>query len=52
MTQASASWLSKIRVANDTVAADIFIYVDDVRIMGPTEEECWAAMRQEAAQAE
>ena len=45
----SISWVSKIRVEDNTVAADIFIYVDDAQITGPTEEECWAATRQAAS---
>jgi hypothetical protein len=45
----SISWVSKIRVVDNTVAADIFIYVNDARITGPTEEECWAATRQAAS---
>lgn len=43
------SWVSKIRVKDNSLAADIFIYVDDARITGSTEEECWAATRQAAS---
>jgi hypothetical protein len=39
----------KIRLTDGKIAADLFVYVDDARITGPTEEECWAATRQAAS---
>lgn len=30
---------------NNIIACDFFIYVDDVRITGPTEEAVWEAIR-------
>ena len=42
-------WVSKIRLTDGKIAADLFVYVDDARIRGPTEEECWAATRQTAS---
>ena len=42
-------WVSKIRLSDGKIAADLFVYVDDARITGPTEEECWAATRQAAS---
>ena len=37
-------WIAKMR-SDDTIACDFFIYVDDVRITGPTEESVWKAIR-------
>jgi hypothetical protein len=42
-------WVSKIRLTDGKIAADLFVYVDDARITGPSEEECWAATRQTAS---
>jgi hypothetical protein len=42
-------WVSKIRLKDGKIAADLFVYVDDARITGPSEEECWAATRQAAS---
>jgi hypothetical protein len=42
-------WVSKIRVADGKIAPDIFIYVDDARVTGPSEEDCWKATRQAAS---
>jgi hypothetical protein len=40
-------WLSKIRLTDGTIAAGLFVYVDDVRITGATtKDDCWAARRQ------
>lgn len=38
----SKSWIAKIR-EDDTVAADIFIYVDDIRTCAPSEADAWKA---------
>ena len=40
----SLPWLSKMR-SDNIIACDFFIYVDDVRITGPTEESVWEAIR-------
>jgi hypothetical protein len=48
-TGTSVLWVPKIGVADNTAAADIFIYVNAARITGPAEEECWAATRQVAS---
>jgi hypothetical protein len=42
-------WVSKIRLGDNNIACDIVIYVDDLRVTGPTKEECWHA-GQRAAQ--
>jgi hypothetical protein len=44
----SLPWVSKVQALDpktdkEVIACDVFIYVDDVRITGPTETECWAA---------
>jgi hypothetical protein len=39
-------WASKIRLPNATIAADLFVYLDDARITGATKDDCWAATRQ------
>ena len=41
----SKSWIAKIR-KDGVVAADVFIYVDDVRTSAPSEEEAWTASQQ------
>ena len=38
-------WVSKIRLEDGKIAADLFIYVDDVRVTGNTARECDAATR-------
>jgi hypothetical protein len=38
-------WVFKTH-SEGMLACDLFIYVDDSRTTGPTEEECWAASRQ------
>ena len=35
-------WVSKVR-EDETLAADLFIYIDDLRPTGPTEDETWRA---------
>jgi hypothetical protein len=44
----SLPWVSKVRanpngLDHEVIASDVFIYVDDVRITGPTELDCWSA---------
>ena len=36
-------WVSKVRMCDSLIACDVFIYVDDLRITGMTEEEAWRA---------
>jgi len=43
--QPSLPWLYKFRSADQRLACDFFVYVDDVRSTGSTYEECWAATR-------
>ena len=33
-------WVSNIRLGDGRIAADLFIYVDDVRLTGSSSEEC------------
>eukprot|EP00980_Cylindrotheca_fusiformis_P019180 scaffold6510_cov122-Cylindrotheca_fusiformis.AAC.2 len=42
-------WVSKIRIDDGEIACDLFIYVDDGQVTGPTEDECWKATRQAAS---
>jgi hypothetical protein len=35
-------WVSKVR-ADGSLAADVHVYVDDLRVTGQTEAECWRA---------
>jgi hypothetical protein len=42
-------WVSKIPLTDGKIAADLFVYVNDTRIRGPSEEECWAATIQAAS---
>jgi len=42
-------WVSKIRIEDGSIACDLFIYVDDGRVTGPTEADCWQATRQAAS---
>lgn len=41
----SKAWIAKVR-EDGTVAADVFIYVDDVRSSASSEEEAWKAAQQ------
>jgi hypothetical protein len=36
----SLHWVSKVRLNDGKIAADLFIYVDDVRVTGNTAKEC------------
>jgi hypothetical protein len=42
-------WVSKIRLGDNNIACDLVIFVDDLRVSGPTSGECWKA-GQRAAQ--
>jgi hypothetical protein len=41
----SKPWVSKIRSADGKIAADLFIFVDDLRPTGPSRSEAWGAAR-------
>jgi hypothetical protein len=45
----SLPWVSKIRLSDASLACDLIIYVDDVRTMGNTFDECKAASRRAAS---
>ena len=45
----SLPWVSKIRLDDGRIAADLFIYVDDVRLTGSSSDECREAGRQAAS---
>ena len=40
----SLPWISKLR-PDGTLASKFYIYVDDVRVTGPSEEDIWRALR-------
>ena len=40
----SVPWLAKVR-SDGCLASEFYIYVDDVRITGPSEDEIWKAIR-------
>jgi hypothetical protein len=42
-------WVSKVRLGDNNIACDLVIFVDDLRVTGPTSDECWHA-GQRAAQ--
>jgi hypothetical protein len=42
-------WVSKVRLDDGKIAADLFIYVDDVRVTGNTAKKCDAAVRRAAS---
>jgi len=39
----------KIWLSDGKVACDVFIYVDDLRTVGPSEDECWQVSRRVAS---
>jgi hypothetical protein len=41
-------WVSKRRTSNGPLACDLFIYVDDCRTLGPSEQDCWLASQRVA----
>lgn len=45
----SKAWVAKIRYDDGKTACDVFIYVDDVRTVGPMEPECWQVWRMVAS---
>jgi hypothetical protein len=45
----SLPWVSKVRLDDGRIAADLFIYVDDVRLTGSSSEECRQAGRRAAS---
>jgi len=42
-------WVAKYRSSDGKIACDMLIYIDDLRLTGPTAEECWAASRRAAS---
>jgi hypothetical protein len=42
-------WVSKVRLEDGKIAADLFIYVDDVRLTGSSSKECREAGRRAAS---
>jgi hypothetical protein len=42
-------WVAKYRTDDGRIAADIFIFVDDLRPTGPTREDAWLAARKAAS---
>jgi hypothetical protein len=45
----SLPWVSKVRLSDGRIAADLFIYVDDVRLTGSSSKECRQAGRRAAS---
>jgi hypothetical protein len=45
----SKPWIYKVRSEDGRIAADIFIFVDDLRPTGPTRKDAWLAARQAAS---
>jgi hypothetical protein len=43
------AWVFKVRQSDGMVASDLFIYVDDARVIGNSEDDCWLATRQTAS---
>ena len=33
--------VSKIHLDDNNIACDVFVFVDDLRMTGPTKKECW-----------
>ena len=42
-------WVSKIRFGDQCIACDVVIFVDDLRVTGPTQKEAWQAAQRAAA---
>jgi hypothetical protein len=42
-------WVSKIRLGDKCIACDVVIFVDDLRVTGPTKNEAWQAAQRAAA---
>jgi hypothetical protein len=42
-------WVSKIRLGDKCIACDVVIFVDDLRVTGPTKNEAWQASQRAAA---
>jgi hypothetical protein len=45
----SRPWVAKYRKDNCPIAADLFIFVDDLRPTGPTREDAWQAAQKAAS---
>jgi hypothetical protein len=41
----SKPWVSKLRLEDERIAADLFIFVDALRPTGPSRKDCWLAAR-------
>jgi hypothetical protein len=41
-------WVSKIRMGDKCIACDVVIFVDDLRVTGPTKAEAWQAAQRAA----
>jgi hypothetical protein len=41
-------WVSKIRLGDNSITCDLVIFVDDLRVTGPTSQECWKAGQRSA----
>ena len=41
-------WVSKIRLGDQCIACDVVIFVDDLRVSGPTKNEAWQASQRAA----
>jgi hypothetical protein len=44
--QPGLPWVSKLRWSDQQIACDLFVYVDDARVIGPDELDCWKATHQ------
>lgn len=45
----ASAWVSKIRWDDGLVACDLFVYVDDARVLACLEQDCWSATRKTAS---
>jgi hypothetical protein len=45
----SKPWVYKVRLEDGRIAADLFIFVDDLRPTGPSRRDAWLAARQAAS---
>ena len=46
----SLPWVMKWRIDINGIAGDFIVYIDDVRVVGFSLENCWQVMRRAAAQ--
>jgi hypothetical protein len=45
----SKPWVYKVHLEDGQIAANLFIFVDDLRPTGPTQRDAWLAARQAAS---